>query len=472
MPSSTSPAAFPKDFLWGAAASAYQIEGAWDADGKGPGIWDAFSHTPGCIFNNATGDVACDHYHRYAEDVSLMKQIGLRAYRFSVSWPRVVPHAPGEVNEAGLAFYDRLVDALLSADIQPWCTLFHWDLPLWVAAKGSWHNRDSAKWLAEYAAVVVDRLSDRVTNWMTINEPHIFLGPGQNEGLQTSRQISSHAQRLLAAHHALLAHGQCAQAIRARARKTPRVGWAPIGRVKVPASDSQQDLEAARIATHAVTAKDFWNNAWLADPVVFGRYPDDGLRLYHDDLTNAGDAGRTWNALHNSADLETIRQPLDFYGLNIYDAERIRMGPGGEPEKAPYPPGHPQTAIKWFIDPRALYYGPLFLFERYKVPLYITENGMSSHDWVDSDGTVRDHARIDYTRRYLLALRRAIADGADCRGYFHWSILDNFEWQHGPAERFGLIHVDFQTLTRTPKESARWYAKVIATNGTALNERA
>ncbi|MGE3109176.1 MAG: GH1 family beta-glucosidase [Phycisphaerales bacterium] len=457
---------FPTDFVWGAASSAYQIEGAWDADGKAPSVWDEFTHASrdtSNIFGHHTADVACDHYHRYAQDVGLMRQIGLRAYRFSVSWPRVIPAPGARPNPAGLDFYSRLVDSLLAAGIAPWLTLFHWDLPLWAYHRGGWLNRDISGWFAEYAQAVVAALSDRVGHWITINEPQIFLGPSECEGVQTSGARKSHAERLLAAHHALLAHGRGVQAIRSALKRPAQVGWAPIGRVKAPATDSPEDLDAARRATLGVLARDFWNNTWFADPVVLGRYPEDGLRLYGSDVPEACGSAR---------DLETIRQPIDFYGINVYDAERYRAAAGGRLEKVEYPPGHPRTAIGWYVDEDALYFGPKFLYERYKVPLVITENGMSSHDWVDLDGRVRDAARIDYTRRYLRALRRAIDDGADVRGYFHWSIMDNFEWQQGFKERFGLIHIDYSTQKRTLKDSANWYARVIQTNGASLDSPA
>lgn len=469
---------FPANFVWGAATSSYQIEGGWDTDGKGPSVWDAFTHdataagslgnipgqvfSPGNVFQNHTGDVGPDHYHRFAEDVGLMQQMGLQAYRFSVSWPRVVPAGDGKINAAGLAFYDRLVDALLAAKIQPWLTLFHWDLPLWAHHRGSWLNREIASWFADYAAAVVDKLSDRVQHWMTLNEPHIFLGPGENEGLQCSNARKGHAERLLAAHHALLAHGRAVQVIRARAKKPPTVGWAPIGRVKVPCSPSgggpsSADIAAAREMTHAVRVKDFWNNAWLADPVVFGRYPEDGLRLY------GVDAPRP-----QPGDMETIAQKLDFYGINVYDAELWGAGPHG-PVQIPFAPGHAQNALRWYIIPEALYWGPKFLYERYKLPIVVTENGLSNLDWIDLDGKVRDPQRIDYTRRYLRELRRAASEGTDIRGYFHWSLMDNFEWQHGYKERFGLIHIDYATGNRrTLKESAHWYRGIIESNGAAL----
>lgn len=458
VPANNRPMTFPSDFTWGAAASAYQIEGAHDQDGKGPSTWDVFSNAPGNIWQNQTGNVACDHYSRYEGDVRLMQEIGLRAYRFSVSWPRVMPDGVGAVNEKGLAFYDRLVDALLAVKITPWLTLFHWDLPWGVYLRGGWRNRDIAQWFADYTGVVVDRLSDRVRHWITLNEPHIFLGPSEHEAIQTETGSKGHAERLLCAHHALLAHGRAVQTIRARAKTPPTVGWSPIGRCKVPASDAPADVSAARAATLGVYAKDFWNNAWLGDPVVLGRYPEDGLRLY------GADAPRP-----RPGDMDLISGKIDFYGLNIYDAERIAAGPGGEPRRVDWPVGHPQSALRWFITPEALYWGPRWLYERYRLPLAITENGLSNLDWVDADGRVRDPQRIDYTRRYLLQLRRAIQDGADVRGYFHWSLLDNFEWQHGYKERFGLIHVDYATQARTLKDSARWYRGVIESGGASLD---
>ncbi len=463
---------FPKGFAWGAATSAYQVEGAWDADAKGPSVWDDLCRLPGGIVTGDTGDVACDHYHRFREDVALMRAMGLKAYRFSISWPRVLPLGEGAVNERGLGFYSDLVDELLRAGIEPWVTLFHWDYPLALHRKGSWLNPSSPAWFEAYARVVVDRLSDRVTRWITLNEPHIFLGPSELEGFHPPGNRLSHAERLLAAHHALLAHGRAVRAIRERAKRPPTVGWAPIGRAKAPcsvreggrldwATPDARDIEAARLATHAVGAKDFWNNAWLADPVVLGRYPEDGLALYGTDSPRV-----------NPGDMELIAQPLDFYGINVYDAELIGMGEDGRPVKRRFPPGHPQNALRWNVIPEALYWCPRWLFERYKVPIVVTENGMTGLDWVDLDGRVRDFARIDYTRRYLLQLSRAIGDGADVRGYFHWSLLDNMEWQHGYKERFGLVHVDFTTLARTPKDSSRWYRRVIETNGASLLEPA
>jgi beta-glucosidase len=448
---------FPDGFVWGAASSAYQIEGAAALDGRGPSVWDEFCKRPGAIFQGHTGDIACDHYHFYKDDVQLMRQIGLRAYRFSTSWSRVMPAGIGAINGAGLAFYDRLVDALLGAGIEPWLTLFHWDFPQALFCRGGWLNRDSPDWFAEYTGVVIDRLSDRVSKWITINEPQIFLGPDPGDTIGAPSLRPTVGERLVTAHHALMAHGRAVQVIRARAKSKPSIGWAPIGRTKYPATDSKADIDAARSLMMSVPARDFWNNTWFADPVVLGRYPEDGIASY-----------RVPMSFVQPGDMETIRQPLDFYGVNIYDGEPVAAGPDGRPRVLAHAPGHPQTAIRWFITPEALYWGPRFLYERYKLPIVVTENGMSGADWVSLDGKVHDPARIDYTARYLMALGRAIADGTDVRGYFHWSIMDNFEWQQGYKERFGLIHVDYATQTRTLKDSAHWYARIIATNGTAL----
>ncbi len=450
---------FSSNFLWGAAASSYQIEGATTADGAGLSIFDPFCRRPGAVFGGHNGDVACDHYHRLDEDVALMKQLGLRAYRFSVSWPRVLPTGIGKVNEAGLAFYDRLIDALLAANIEPWLTLFHWDYPLALYNRGGWLNRESVAWFAEFSQVIVDRFSDRVSKWMTINEPQVFIKFGYGDGTLAPGLKLGLDEQTRACHHALMAHGACVQVIRARAKLPPTVGWAVVGRVDVPATDSPTDIEAARRGSMNITQPDLWNNTWYADPVIAGHYPEDGLKLFGPAAAPPVERG----------DLQLINQKLDFYGVNIYDGRPVKADANGNPEPITFPPGSPQTAFRWWIVPPSLRWGPRFLFERYKLPIYITENGLSNIDWVSLDGKVHDPQRIDYTQRYLLELERAISDGADIRGYFHWSLLDNFEWAAGYKERFGLIHVDFATGTRTPKDSATWYRGIIESNGRALH---
>lgn len=450
---------FKKDFVWGAAAASYQIEGAWNEDGKGRSIWDMITQQKGRIWENNNGNVACDHYHRYKEDVRLMSEIGLQAYRLSVSWPRIMPQGTGAVNSAGIGFYDRLVDELLGRGVQPWVTLFHWDYPYDLFLRGGWLNPDSPRWFADYTAVVVDRLSDRVSHWITLNEPQCFIGlgylGGEHQHAPSFRLGLS--ETLLAAHHSLLGHGMAVQAIRATARTPSFIGWAPVGSVSYPATESPADIAAAKQATLEVYPDHFWNNTWFGDPVVLGRYPESGLRAY-------GAAVPDFKA----SDMEVIHQPIDFYGANIYSGTPIKAGSDGKPVAVPFPVGHPHTHFVWRHAPEALYWGPRFLAEHYKLPIYITENGMSNCDAVSLDGRVHDPQRIDFLQRYLLALRRAAADGVDVRGYFHWSIMDNFEWAEGYKHRFGLIHVDYQTQKRILKDSARWYREVIRSNGESL----
>jgi len=444
---------FPEDFTWGAATAAYQIEGAWDEDGKGPSVWDTFSHTPGKVAHGDTGDQATDHYHRYAEDVALMQEIGLDAYRFSISWPRVLPEGTGPVNEAGLDFYERLVDTLLEAGITPYTTLFHWDFPYALYQRGGWLNPDSAEWFAEYTTIVVDRLSDRVRHWMPLNEPQVFLQHGHRDGAHAPGLQLDRSLALAAAHNVLLAHGKSVQAIRSAAHSEPFIGAVPAVSNFYPASDDAADIAAARERAFAIRDDNFWNNTWLNDPMLLGRYPADGLERWAADLPPI-----------TAGDMEQIHQPLDFIGLNIYSGFPVRAGDDGGPEIVPFPEGVARTRFDWPVTPEVLYWSPTFFQERYNLPLYITENGMANTEWVTLDGDVRDAQRVDFLRRYLGALSRAIADGADVRGYFYWSLLDNFEWAEGYRQRFGLIFVDYPTGERTPKHSASFYRNLIAAN--------
>ncbi|MBV9864376.1 MAG: beta-glucosidase [Abitibacteriaceae bacterium] len=448
---------FPKEFVWGAAAASYQIEGAAREDGKGLSVWDMLCRKPGAIWSGHSGDVACDHYHRYPEDIGLMQQIGLYAYRLSLSWPRIMPDGVGTVNDAGLAFYDRLIDALLAANITPYVTLFHWDYPYELYCRGGWLNRDSSDWFAEYTAVVVDKLSDRVRHWMTLNEPQCFIGLGHSTGEHAPGVKLPFAEVLRAGHNSLLAHGKAVQTIRAHSKQPCEIGYAPVGVVKMPASDAPEDIEVARQAMFSVTNKGPWNNTWWMDPVILGQYPEDGLKLFGADVPEV-----------RPGDLETICQPLDFFGTNIYQGERVKANAAGQAESVPLRTGHELTAFRWPVTPDALYWGPRFFWERYKLPIVITENGLSNIDWVSLDGQVHDPQRIDYTARHLLELERAGQDGVDIRGYFHWSLMDNFEWAEGYKERFGLIYVEYPTQQRILKDSAHWYAEVIKSNGAAL----
>jgi beta-glucosidase len=415
-----------------------------------------FCEKPGAVFGQHWGKVACDHYHRFAEDVGLMADLGLHAYRLSLCWPRLFPEGTGTKHEKGFDFYDRLIDALLEKNITPWVTLFHWDYPLALFHRGGWLNRDSAEWFADYATAVVERLSDRVTNYFTLNEPQVFIGFGHQEGAHAPGLTLPLSQMLLAGHHALLAHGKGVQAMRAAAKRPLNLSIAPVGMPKLPSSESPADIELAERATFTIDESNAWNNTWWMDPVYLGKYPDQGLEFFGSDAP-----------VVHAGDLEIIASPIDCFGVNIYQGATVAPSeatPFGY-ESLPAPVGGPRSAFDWPITPDALHWGPRFFHKRYGKPIFITENGMSSRDWVATDGKVHDPGRIDFTKRYLRALSRAISGGADVRGYFHWSILDNFEWAAGYRERFGLIHVDYQTQVRTPKDSYEFYRRVIRSNG-------
>ena len=450
---------FPKDFVWGAAAASYQIEGSARQDGKGTSIWDVFCQKQGTVWNGQSGEVACDHYRRYQEDVRLMKQIGLYAYRLSISWPRIIPQGTGAINPKGLEFYDKLIDELLAADISPYVTLFHWDYPYELYCRGGWLNQDSSDWFAEYVEVVVDRLSDRVKHWITLNEPKCFITLGHQWGMHAPGDKLEFGNVLTAAHNVLLAHGKAVQTIRARSKAECRIGLASLGVVNVPATDSSEDIEAARQAMFSVTYKNCWNNTWWTDPVLLGQYPEDGLGLFGSDVPAIG-----------GGDLETVCQSLDFLGLNIYFGQITRAGKDGRPEIVPLPVGYAMTSYGWVVTPEALYWAPRLFWERYRLPIIITENGMSNVDWLSLDGKVHDPQRIDFLNRYLLQLEKASNDTTDIRGYFHWSLLDNFEWSEGYKQRFGLIYVDYATQKRILKDSAYWYKEVIVSNGGILRQ--
>lgn len=446
---------FPPNFVWGAASSSAQIEGGSAPDLRGESVWDAFCRKPGAVHENHTPQVACDHFNRYKEDVRIMADMKLKAYRLSIAWPRVLRDGIGAVNASGLDFYDQLVDSLLAQNIEPWVTLFHWDFPLSLYHKGGWLNRDSAEWFAEYTTRVVERLSDRVSKWMTINEPQVYLQLGHIDGTHAPGIKLPMREALLAAHNTLRAHGRCVQVIRAHAKQPATIGWAPVGHISFPISDDPANIEAARTATFAIKKQELWNNTWFSDPVCLGKYPEDGLSLFGTNVP-----------YFPAADMDLIRQPLDFYGVNIYSGTAIKAD--GTIAPVATAPGRARNSMHWNIAPEALRWGARFLWERYRLPVVVTENGMCNLDWVDVHGRVQDPQRIDYTTRYLRELARAVQDGADVRGYFHWSILDNFEWAEGYRERFGLVHVDYITQRRTPKASAAWYRRVIETNGASI----
>ena len=445
--------AFPANFLWGCATSAYQIEGSPLADGAGPSVWQRFAHTPNRVADGDHGDIACDHYRRYESDVDLMQQLGMQAYRFSISWSRVLPDGTGRVNPAGLGFYERLVDRLLAKGIQPMATLFHWDLPAALDDRGGWLNRDVAQWFAEYADVVVRKLDDRVKFWATLNEPWVVSDNGYLQGTLAP----GHRNRFeapIASHHLLLAHAAAVQAYRASGRN--QIGLVVNIEPKYPASQSPADLTATRRA-------DAYMNRQFLDPALLGSYPQELAEIY-------GEAWPQWP----SSDLDLIRQPLDYIGVNYYTRNVTKADANAWPlyASAVKQKQATHTEMGWEVFPRGLTDLLLWIKQRYgNPPVYITENGAAFYDppHAAADG-VQDPLRVEYFRQHLRAVRDAIGHGADVRGYFAWSLFDNFEWALGYSKRFGIVHMNYDTLQRTPKASAEFYSQVIASNGGVLGE--
>lgn len=442
---------FPAGFLWGTATSAYQVEGSPLADGAGPSIWHRFSHTPGLVYRGETGDVACDHYRRFREDVRLMRELGLNAYRFSVSWSRVLPEGIGRVNPKGLDFYSRLVDALAEAGIQPSATLYHWDLPAALDDRGGWQNRDVADWFAEYARVVFRALDGRVAMWTTLNEPWVISDGGYlHGGLAPGHRNLFEAPRV--SHNLLRAHGRAVAAYRAEGRH--RIGLVVNLEPKCPASESAEDLAATRRA-------DAYMNRQFLDPVFHGRYPEE----------MAGIFGSAWPDFP-ARDFDEIRRPIDFLGVNYYTRGVIRHDPGAWPVGAGRvrQPGL-HTEMDWEVYPDGLFDTLQWARDRYgSLPVFVTENGAAFDDPAPSGESVEDPLRVSFLRDHLRSAHRAIAAGVDLRGYFVWSLLDNFEWSYGTSKRFGIVAVDHSTQKRTLKSSARFYAGVARSGGSALEE--
>jgi len=439
---------FPPGFLWGAATSAYQIEGAPLADGAGPSIWQSFSHTPGRMTNGDTGDVACDHYHRYAEDVGIMRELGLGAYRFSISWSRILPEGIGRVNEGGLDFYRRLVDALLENGIRPNATLYHWDLPAALDYRGGWLNRDSADWFAEYASVVFRALDDRVDMWATLNEPWVVVDGGYLHGALAPGH-RNHYEAPIATHNLMRAHGRAVRAYRALGKK--KIGIVVNLEPKYPASDSPED--------HAANMRaDAYMNRQFLDPVFRGSYPEELPAMF-------GDA---WPEIASS-DFDEITSPIDFVGINYYLRAVTKADESVPIERAARVPqrGAIYTETAWEVYPQALEDVLIWFRDRYgATPIYITENGSAFYDPPSAiNGVVDDPLRVHYLREHLRAIGRAMTRGVDVRGYFAWSLLDNLEWSHGFTKRFGIVHVDFATLQRTIKKSGYYYRDVIRNGG-------
>jgi len=440
---------FPDDFLWGAATSSYQIEGACNEGGRGESIWDIFSHIPGRICKGDTGDIACDHYHLYEEDVDNMKKIGLKAYRFSISWPRVIPEGKGKVNEAGLDFYDRLVDKLLEADIEPFVTLYHWDLPQALQDKGGWKNRDIVGYFADYAALVAHRIGDRVHYWITHNEPWVVSFLGHAFGTHAPG-IMDFSIALQVSHHLLLSHGEAVQVLKAIGNEKNNVGITFNLSPVFPASQKEEDIKAAKRG-------DGFLNRWFLDPVFKGAYPSDMWSYYQDDVPQI-----------SPGDMSIISRKIDFLGVNYYSRwvvkddsrKRILKLSFLKPDQAEY------TDMDWEVYPQGIYEVLKKVQNDYSPrAIYITENGVAFLDKLDKEAKVKDDQRISYLKEHISFVHKAIEEGIKLKGYFVWSLMDNFEWTYGYSKRFGLIYVDYPTQKRIFKESAYWYKKIIENNG-------
>jgi beta-glucosidase len=445
---------FPPEFIWGTATSAYQIEGSPTADGAGRSIWHRFSHTPGNTWLDQTGDVACDHYRRYKDDVAIMAELGANAYRFSIAWGRILPQGTGAVNKKGLDFYSRLVDELLARGIKPNATLYHWDLPEALDDRGGWLNRDAADWFADYATTMFDALGDRVKLWSTLNEPWVVTDGGYLSGVLAPGH-SNLFEAPIATHNLLRSHGKAVERFRAaNATKDGKIGITVNLEPKYPASDSPEDLAAVRRA-------DAYMNRQFLDPAFLGRYPDEMREIF-------GEAWPDWSP----EDMRLIKQPIDFVGINYYTRRVERYHPDHLPLKTKHvpQPEHIETDTKWEVFPEALTKVLLWVTERYGKPaIYITENGAAFYDPPHTiDGKIEDPLRVEYYRQHLCATHDAMQKGANIRGYYAWSLLDNYEWALGYSKRFGIVHVDYSTQQRTIKSSGRYYAEVIRTNGGSL----
>jgi beta-glucosidase len=446
---------FPDDFLWGAATSAYQIEGSPTADGAGPSIWHRFSHTPGNTYLDQTGDIACDHYRRYKDDVALMGELGLNAYRFSIAWGRVFPDGTGCVNQKGLDFYSRLVDALLTKGIKPNATLYHWDLPEMLDNRGGWLNRDIANWFGDYATTMFDALGDRVSMWSTLNEPWVVTDGGYLFGVMAPGH-SNLFETPIATHNLLRAHGTAVQRFRSsNAAKRGQIGLVVNLEPKYPASHSSQDRVAVR-------RTDAYMNRQYLDPVFLGNYPEELKKIF-------GEAWPSWS----DDDMRLIGQKIDFLGINYYTRKVERYDAEVHPLRVKAVPQleNTTTDTHWEVYPEALTRILLWVKDHYgDLPLYITENGAAFYDPPHPiDGKIDDPLRVEYYRQHLRAAHTAMSHGVNLRGYFAWSLLDNYEWSLGYSKRFGLVHVDYSTQARTIKSSGRYYAEVIRTNGAALS---
>lgn len=450
---------FREDFAWGVASSAYQIEGRDKEDGCGKCVWDTFTEE-GRIFENQNAYVSCDSIHRYKEDFALMRLLGIKAYRFSLNWARILPEGTGKVNGKAIELYRDMILEMKKNGITPYITLYHWELPQALQDQGGWLNEKVIDWFGEYAKVVAENFSDLCEYYFTLNEPQCFVGLGHLSGVHAPGKKMEIKETFQIAHNVLRAHGKAVINLRKYAVQPIKIGYAPTCGVAYPASDKPEDIEAAKkvyFGFYNPIDNWTWNVAWFSDPVFLGKYPEEGLKKYQEYLPEI-----------TQADMELIHQPIDFMGQNIYNGYQVRAGADGEPEFIKRAPGFPKTAANWPVTPEGFYWGVKFLYERYGLPIYITENGMSCHDNVSADGRVHDPNRIQFLDEYLSALQKANDEGVDVRGYFLWTFLDNFEWDKGYNERFGIVYVDFTTQKRIVKDSAYWYQKVIESGGREL----
>lgn len=455
---------FDKNFLWGTASSSYQIEGAFTEDGKGLSIWDTFSNKPGNIAHDENGNKACDHYHRYREDISLMKNLGIQAYRFSISWSRIFPDgivkdSDGNIryNKAGLDFYDKIVNFCLENNIKPFITIYHWDLPQALEDKGGWLNRETAFVFADYAEFICKHFSDRVTNIATINEPQIISGLGYMLGLHAPGKKLDAVSVLSVIHHLALAHGLAVTKMRAVAKQPVKTGFSSTGGLCYPSKECDEDIDAARAECFNIVKGNMtFNHTIFCDMTCLGRYPDiAGTELHLEPgLEKIGHYEEL--PFVKKGDIELIHQPIDYLGINVYNGHEINAA--GYINKKP---GSPRTALGWPVTPGVMNYGIRYLYERYNLPIYIFEDGLACNDIISLDGKVHDSNRIDFLTRYLTDLEKAYKAGVPILGYFHWSFTDNFEWHSGYDPRFGLVFVDYETQQRIPKDSAYWYSDLI-----------
>lgn len=451
---------FRDDFVWGVASSAYQVEGKDKVDGCGKTIWDTFA-AAGKIAGGQNSEVSCDHMHRYQEDFALMRLLGVKHYRFSLNWARILPEGTGRINQKGIRFYRDMIQEMTKNGITPYITMYHWELPQALQDKGGWLNEEIISWFGEYAKVVAENFSDLCEFFITLNEPQCFVGLGHLSGVHAPGLKLPAKEVFQIAHNALRAHGQAVINIRKYAYRPVKIGYAPTCGMAYPATENEEDIAAAKkvlFGFYNPLENWTWNVAWFSDPVFLGHYPEEGMKKYAEYLPEI-----------TEEDMNLISQPLDFMGQNIYNGYMVCAGADGEPEFVQRKPGYAKTAANWPVTPEAFYWGVRFLWERYKHPLYITENGMSCHDVVSLDGQAHDPNRIHFLDLYLSALQKASDDGADIRGYFLWTFLDNFEWDKGYNERFGIVHVDFGTQKRTAKDSAFWYQKIMESNGKELS---